>query len=116
MMKDTVFTSEELVDILEGNFGIPASSLEEFLQVYNTKNQHDLYEFYFNKTGLSYAEYPGNFNYEKIYDILKYDIVDAFVGGGGGRREKPGLNPSRAGTHGPVSAWDCVVGMKRMGN
>lgn len=92
LKKDRIFSSDELVSILQGNFGIPASSLEEFLQLYYTKNQHDLYEFYFCKTGLRYIDEYGRFNYESIYDILKYDIVDAFVGGGGGRREE-GIYP-----------------------
>jgi hypothetical protein len=29
----------------------------------------------------------GNLNYTGVYDILKYNIIDAFVGGGGGKND-----------------------------
>ncbi|MCX6318669.1 MAG: hypothetical protein NTW29_15415 [Bacteroidetes bacterium] len=92
VVKDTVYSNDELLSIIEGNFGIPASSLDEFFEIYYSKNEFGLYEFYLNKTGIPYKNEKGGFDYEKIYGILKYDIVDAFVGGGGGRRDE-GIYP-----------------------
>jgi hypothetical protein len=57
---------------------------KEFLLYYRQHSQNEVYRWYLDKMGIDYCNKNGSLNYDKIYDILKYDAVTAFVGGGGG--------------------------------
>ncbi len=82
-------------DFLPIDFGIPIKRgslennqvIEEFLENYKKYSEYELYEYYLDKTGIDYKNTDGTLNYDKIYWILKYDVVQAFVGGGGGERD-----------------------------
>ena len=79
--------------IIENDFGLDVSNSNRqeaigFLKVYNSKREYDVYKFHFEKTGIKALDASGDFLYDEVYEILKYDVVDAFVGGGGGRREE----------------------------
>lgn len=87
LLNDTIFSKGEITEIIKNDFGIDADSIEEFLRVYHDGTEYKLYKYYFEKSGIPCLEEDGDFVYEKVYETLKYDIVDAFVGGGGGRRE-----------------------------
>jgi hypothetical protein len=78
--------------IIENDFGLDVSHSSrqeamDFLKIYHSKTEYEVYEFYFEKTGLKGLDKAGNFIYEEVYDVLKFGVVDAFVGGGGSRRE-----------------------------
>jgi hypothetical protein len=79
--------------IIENDFGLDVSNsnkqeVTNFLKLYNSKTEYDVYKFYFEKTGIKALNASGDFLYDEVYEVLKYDVVDAFVGGGGSRREK----------------------------
>jgi len=49
-------------------------------------SQRQLYEYYLDAYDCNYKLPNGRLNYPAIYEMLEFDIVDGFVGGGGGRR------------------------------
>jgi hypothetical protein len=85
--QDTIYSKAQLLDIIKNDFGIEEDSFERFLKIYDSKSEYDVYEYYFRKNGIGCLDANGNFIYSEVYETLKYDIVDAFVGGGGGRRQ-----------------------------
>jgi hypothetical protein len=92
LKQDTLLGDYEKFSFLESDFGFPINpedsvARDEFLSYYKTKNQYELYELYLTKNGISFMDNNGQFLYSNIYEMLKYDVVDAFVGGGGGRRD-----------------------------
>ena len=89
--KDSVLKKNSY-DFLERDFGFyidedDTTGRRQFIKDYETLTEYQLYEKYLEKTNPAYACKRDSFDYQKIYNILKYDIVDAFVGGGGSRRE-----------------------------
>jgi len=60
------------------------SSISLFLHNYNKMNEEGLYRYYLDKAGIDYKRMFGGLDYDKIYELLKYDVNEAFVGGGGG--------------------------------
>jgi len=60
---------------------------KEFLHHYKALSEYDLYAYYLKKGGIDYQHPDGTLDYDKIYDILKHNIVDSFVGGGGAWRD-----------------------------
>jgi len=92
LLKDTSLDSYSKYNFLESDFGIhlndkEAITIDSFLKKYNVLSHKDLYLTNLSAIGIHIQKYPTGYDYEKIYDILKYDVVDAFVGGGGGRRD-----------------------------
>ncbi len=59
----------------------------EFIKMYSKLTEYDFYSYYLNQSGIDYLNKDNSLNYDKIYELLKYDIVAAFVGGGGGKRD-----------------------------
>jgi len=79
-------------NFLERDFGFPIDDNDTlgwrtFKKDYADLNEYQLYEKYLSKINPTYSFPKETPDYNKIYDILKYDVVDAFVGGGGSRRE-----------------------------
>lgn len=58
----------------------------EFLKSYHKYSEYELYKYYLSQSGIDYLNEDTSLNYDKIYELLKYDVVVAFVGGGGGKR------------------------------
>jgi hypothetical protein len=79
MERDWGFLIEESFD--------SASTRNNFLKLYDKLSEYELYAYYLDKAEIDYKNQDGSLNYDKIYDILKYNIVTAFVGGGGGRMD-----------------------------
>lgn len=79
--------------ILQEQFGITIDyirsgrDLNIFLENYNKLDENSLYRYYLVKAGLDIWDKNGGLEYEKIYNILKYDLTMAFVGGGGMERK-----------------------------
>ncbi len=61
---------------------------KEFLANYSKMSQSELYSFYLSRNGFDFRKPNNSLDFDKIYDMLKYDVVEAFVGGGGGRRDQ----------------------------
>lgn len=57
---------------------------KEFVKLYDKLSEYELYAYYLDKSGIDYKNNDKTLNYDKIYELLKYDVVVAFVGGGGG--------------------------------
>lgn len=54
---------------------------DQFLSIYNTHTEQQLYEYYFDMAGVDYKNNEGKLDYHKIYEILKYNHSKLFVGG-----------------------------------
>ncbi|WP_025663496.1 hypothetical protein [Aquimarina megaterium] len=61
---------------------------DDFLSNYNKLSQKELYVFYLNKVKIDFLNKDNSLNYDKIYDLLKFDINSSFVGGGGSTKDK----------------------------
>lgn len=90
--KDTILGNYDKYSFLETDFGFPidpddSSAIEEFVANYSSKSYEQLCRYYLDNNGMNYAKENGELLYDRIYDMLKYDVVDAFAGGGGGRRD-----------------------------
>lgn len=77
---------------LERDFGLKfalgdVTNLEErqnFLKLYNTFTEYALYSHFLDQAGIDYKNKNSKLDFDKIYDLIKYDAVTAFAGGGGG--------------------------------
>lgn len=75
---------------LERDFGFFIGDFEDpkfrnsFLNYYSNHTEKDLYMHYLLLAGIDYMNTDHKMNYDKIYELLKYDEATAFVGGGGG--------------------------------
>ncbi|MEO7923317.1 MAG: hypothetical protein ABIR30_06545 [Chitinophagaceae bacterium] len=92
LQKDTLFENYDKYHFLESDYGFyidiySDSAIEFFLDKFKNLTQYKLYEYYLAASGLNCLDSKGNFDYNTIFNVLKYDIVDAFAGGGGGRRD-----------------------------
>lgn len=56
---------------------------QEFLTRYNSLSEYELYSAYLDEAGIDYKNLDNSLNYDKIFELLKYDAVVAFAGGGG---------------------------------
>lgn len=84
---------EEVYDFIERDFGFPvplddSNKVQKFLQLHRQLSYKDLCLYYLDELGLHYKKADGSLDYQSIYEILEFDIVDALAGGGGGRREE----------------------------
>lgn len=52
---------------------------QEFLKCYDSLSQYQLYAYYLHKAGVDYRYDDGSLDYDKIFDILKYNAVEKFV-------------------------------------
>ncbi|MBL7746022.1 MAG: hypothetical protein JNM19_01230, partial [Chitinophagaceae bacterium] len=92
LLKDTAMDRYYRFHFLEADFGIPFDSFEEdtinaFLSAYALYKEKDLYAYYLKRNGIRCFDNAGNLDFAGVYDILKYGVVDAFQGGGGGKRD-----------------------------
>lgn len=53
---------------------------DNFLSVYNSYNEKQLYTFYLDKAEIDYKNVDGSINYDKVFEILKFNIVTPFTG------------------------------------
>jgi len=57
-----------------------------FLNLYSQFSEYELYSYYLDKAGIDYKT-NSKLDFDKIYELLKYNVVVAFVGGGGGKQD-----------------------------
>ncbi len=79
------FVERDFGFFLAGDFRRKATR-DEFLKHHATKTQLGLYSYYLDKVAIDYKDAKGDLDYDKIYELIKYDVVTAFVGGGGGKQ------------------------------
>ncbi len=59
----------------------------EFLKNYQKFNKLELYKHYLKQANIYFANSNNQLDFDKIYEILKYDMNVAFVGGGGSTKD-----------------------------
>ena len=60
---------------------------KEFLSNYEKFNELELYKYYLKDAGIDFTNPNNELDFDKIYDILKYDINTALAGGGGSTKD-----------------------------
>lgn len=60
---------------------------DKFLNLYSKFSEFQLYSYYLDKAGIDYKTSDNKLDFDKIYELIKYDVVVAFVGGGGGKKD-----------------------------
>ncbi|BEV04642.1 hypothetical protein [Chryseobacterium gambrini] len=53
---------------------------DQFLSVYQSHTEKELYKYYLDLAGIDYKNQDESLDYDKIYEILKFDIVTSFTG------------------------------------
>ena len=80
-------------NFLSKDFGLPVFDLQnakvqnELTSHFKKKKPGQLYEHYLEKFGVDFKTTSGQYDFNKIYTILQYDIVMPFVGSGGTKRD-----------------------------
>lgn len=69
-----------------GNFEKPGIR-EEFLRNYSKYDEYDLYKYYLVQAEIEFTDSKNNLDFDKIYEILKYDINTPLAGGGGSTKD-----------------------------
>ncbi len=72
------------------DFGIPFYAYDkedwaQFIDNHAVMSKKDFYIFYLKKFGVSFQNTEGGLDFQKIYEILRFDAVQAFTGGGAPR-------------------------------
>ena len=81
------------LSFLTEDFGIPIfdiatnAELQTFLNRHKNMSVKEFYSAYLEEFGVDFKNKKGELDYEKITHILKYDIIQPFVGKGGGNRD-----------------------------
>lgn len=95
-IEDIMFKESEWkkYSFLERDFGFfiydnfdTITTRKEFLADYEKFSEFDFYKNMLTKAGTNYFNDDNTLDYDKIFDALKYNVVVAFVGGGGGRHD-----------------------------
>ncbi|MFK7771396.1 MAG: hypothetical protein AB8F94_04620 [Saprospiraceae bacterium] len=79
---------------LQKDFGLPIFNVEdekirkEIIANHSKMREYDFYEYYLKEFGVDFLTKKGKLDFEKIYDLLQYEIVTPFVGGGGSHRDQ----------------------------
>jgi hypothetical protein len=81
------------IAFLHEDFGIPIfefdneKAIQDFLQRHKTLTERELYTVYLQKYGADFQKNNGDLDYDKIYNILKFDLVTPYTGASGNRRD-----------------------------
>jgi hypothetical protein len=78
------------LSFLQTDFGIPIQSdnkeaIDELIEKHKTLSAKQFYEYYLKKFGVSIRTPEGLLDFNKIHDLLTFDIVVPFTGGGAQR-------------------------------
>ncbi len=89
-IKSVEMNSYKLYSFMNRDFGLSfigdfeePEIREEFLKNYSKLNEYDLYKHYLVQSEIEFTDSKNNLDFDKIYEILKYDINTALAGGGG---------------------------------
>jgi hypothetical protein len=75
---------------LTGDFGVPFFNYDkeewaQFIDNHANMSKKDFYMFYLKKFGVSFQNENGGLDFQKIYEILRFEAVQPFTGGGAPR-------------------------------
>jgi hypothetical protein len=92
LLPDTAMDTYGRFHFIESDFGFDIQiydslELEKFLDIYSSRSEYKVYEYYLNQAGMNCFTKSDSLDYPNIYENLKYNVIDAFVGGGGGRKD-----------------------------
>jgi hypothetical protein len=80
--------------LLQKDFGLPIfyleseETLKEIMAHHSQMTEFDFYKYYLKEFGVDFLTKKGKLDFKKIYDLLQYEIVTPFVGGGGSHRDQ----------------------------
>lgn len=86
-------SGKSAITFLHEDFGIPIfefendGALQDFIQRHKTLKEKDLYTIYLQKYGVDFQKNDGELDFDKIYKILKYDLVTPYTAASGSRRD-----------------------------
>lgn len=86
-------SGKSAISFLHDDFGIPIfefendKALQDFIQRHNTLKEQALYTLYLQKYGLDFQKTDGSLDFDKIYDILKFDLATPYTVANGNRRD-----------------------------
>jgi hypothetical protein len=92
LQPDTSMEAYDRFDFIKSDFGFDINiedslAIKKFLDIYFSRSEYEVYKYYLKQTGMNCFTEADSLYYSGIYDILKYNVIDAFVGGGGGRKD-----------------------------
>ena len=79
---------------LQKDFGLPIFELDDDKVSANVISRHsklsepEFYKYYLNEFGIDFLTKKGELDFQKVYDLLQYEIVTPFVGDGGSHRDQ----------------------------
>ncbi len=90
LVKSIDMDSYKLYSFMNRDFGISfigdfekPEVRQEFIKKYSQLDEYNLYKHYLLKSEIDFTDSNKNLDFDKIYEILKYDINTALAGGGG---------------------------------
>jgi len=87
------FEEQTVFKFLYRDFGLPIFDLDKTSKIavlekrLETLSQRKIYEKYLEEFGIDFKHRNGKLDFQKMYNILKYDLVIPFVGEGGQYRD-----------------------------
>jgi hypothetical protein len=89
---DSLLDTHSKYHFLESDLGFMLEdylpqTIKIFIRDYQHFGEKELYLKNLRQNGIDLTDEAGHLKYTQVYEILKYDVVDGFVGGGGGRRD-----------------------------
>lgn len=80
------FVSEDFGFELAGDFGEPEVR-RTFRALLEKHDEESLHRYFLDREGIVYKTSSGELDLDAIYEMLRFDVVSAFAGGGGGTRD-----------------------------
>lgn len=95
-MIDQLSSSQNFIPnlILQKDFGLPIfdldneKTLNKIISDHSKMSEFDFYKYYLKEFGVDFLTKKGKLDFNKIYDLLQFEIVTPFVGGGGSHRDQ----------------------------
>lgn len=92
LAQDTMLVYSDKYYMLKSDFGFylgeyDSATITRFRENYAKLTEREMYHHNLVESGTDIFTATGKLDYNKVYDVLKYDVVDAFAGGGGARRD-----------------------------
>ncbi len=79
---------------LQKDFGLPIFNLEDdkisadVISRHSKLSEAEFYKYYLSEFGVDFLTKKGKLDFQKIFDLLQYEIVTPFVGDGGSNRDQ----------------------------
>jgi hypothetical protein len=86
-------SGKSAITFLHEDFGIPIfefendKALQDFIERHKSMKEKDLYILYLQKYGVDFQKNNSDLDFDKIYQILKFDLVTPYTAASGTRRD-----------------------------